>query len=165
VFLLSRIKEEYLRTGDNERSVEIGLGQTGRLITAAAVLISVVFLAFATSSITFIKLFGLGLALAVIMDATLVRGVLVPAFMKLAGGANWWAPAWMQRIAARSGLGEVDVPATGPATGPDAGDSGEGRGAPASPLDLRRGPGTRDDGGDHDREAGPDRVPARTGGT
>ncbi len=106
VFLLSRIKEEYDRTGDNTRSVALGLARTGRIITAAAVLISVVFLSFATSSISFIKLFGVGLTLAVLMDATVVRAVLVPAFMKLAGHANWWAPAPMRRLYERAGLSE-----------------------------------------------------------
>jgi putative drug exporter of the RND superfamily len=107
VFLLSRIKEEYDRTGDNTRSVALGLARTGRIITAAAVLISVVFLSFATSSVSFIKLFGVGLTLAVLMDATVVRAILVPAFMKLAGDANWWAPAWMRRIYDRAGLSEA----------------------------------------------------------
>jgi putative drug exporter of the RND superfamily len=106
VFLLSRIKEEYDRTGDNTESVALGLARTGRIITAAAALISVVFLAFATSSITFIKLFGIGLTLAVVMDATLVRATLVPAFMRLAGKANWWAPRWLRRVYDRFGLGE-----------------------------------------------------------
>jgi putative drug exporter of the RND superfamily len=106
VFLLSRIKEEYDRSGDNDRSVALGLARTGRIITAAAVLISVVFLSFATSSVSFIKLFGVGLTLAVLMDATVVRAILVPAFMKLAGDANWWAPGWMRRIYDRAGLSE-----------------------------------------------------------
>src|SRR5207248_6306289 len=76
VFLLSRIKEEYDRTGNNTASVAIGLERTGRLVTAAAGLLAVVFIAFATSQVTFIKLLGVGLALAVLMDATLVRGTL-----------------------------------------------------------------------------------------
>ena len=92
VFLLSRIKEEYDRTGDNEHSVAVGLERTGRIVTAAAVLISVTFLAFGTSSVRFIKLFGIGMALAVLMDAFVIRGTLVPAFMRLAGNANWWLP-------------------------------------------------------------------------
>jgi RND superfamily putative drug exporter len=107
VFLLSRIKEEHDRTGDNTASVAMGLEKTGRIVTAAAVLLAVTFLAMATSSITFIKLFGLGLALAVVMDATIVRGALVPAFMRLAGEANWWAPVWLQRIYARFGIHET----------------------------------------------------------
>jgi len=108
VFLLSRISEEYRRSGDNTTAVALGLQRTGRIVTAAAALLAVTFLAFATSGITFIKLFGLGLALAVLMDATLVRGLLVPAFMRLAGNANWWAPAWMRRIHDRFGFSEAD---------------------------------------------------------
>ena len=106
VFLLSRIKEEHDRTGDNTASVALGLERTGRIVTAAALLLSVTFRDIATGSITFIKLFGIGLALAVMMDATLVRALLVPAFMRLAGEANWWAPAWMRRLHARIGLRE-----------------------------------------------------------
>jgi RND superfamily putative drug exporter len=104
VFLLSRIKEEYDRTGDNTASVAIGLERTGRLVTAAAGLLAVVFIAFSTSAVTFIKLFGVGLALAVLMDATLIRGLLVPAFMRLAGRANWWAPRWLHRVHDRIGV-------------------------------------------------------------
>ncbi len=107
VFLLSRIKEEHDRTGDNTRAVAVGLARTGRIITAAAATIAVVFLAFATSSIAFIKLFGIGLTLAVLMDATIVRATLVPAFMRLAGEANWWAPRWMRRIYDRAGMSEA----------------------------------------------------------
>jgi RND superfamily putative drug exporter len=110
VFLLSRIKEEYDRTGDNTASVAIGLERTGRIVTAAALLISVVFLAFATSSITFIKLFGIGLALAVLMDAFVIRATLVPAFMRLAGAANWWAPRPLRRFHERFGLSEREIP-------------------------------------------------------
>ena len=108
VFLLSRIKEEHDRTGDNEASVAVGLERTGRIVTAAAALLAVTFLAFATSGISFIKLFGLGLTLAVIMDATLIRATLVPAFMKLAGEANWWAPGWMRWIHERIGFSESE---------------------------------------------------------
>lgn len=110
VFLLSRIKEEYDRTGDNAESIAVGLQRSGRIVTAAAALLTVTFLAFSISGISFIKLFGLGLALAVVLDATLVRLTLVPAFMALAGDANWWAPAWMQRIRDRIGLSEVESP-------------------------------------------------------
>jgi RND superfamily putative drug exporter len=118
VFLLSRIREEYLRTGQTTSAVALGLERTGRLITAAAALLAVVFLAFSTSSITFIKLFGIGMALAVIVDATLVRGALVPAFMRLAGKYNWWAPAPLRRLHDRIGLSE-DVGAVVPtASGP-----------------------------------------------
>ena len=106
VFLLSRIKEEHDLTGDNTASVAIGLERTGGIVTAAAVLLSVVFVAFATSGVTFIKMMGVGLTLAVIMDATLVRATLVPAFMKLAGEANWWAPKWMRKVYLRFGISE-----------------------------------------------------------
>jgi RND superfamily putative drug exporter len=110
VFLLSRIKEEHDRTGDNELSVAIGLERTGRIVTAAALLISIVFMSFATSHITFIKLFGIGLTLAVLMDAFLIRGTLVPAFMRLAGEWNWWAPKPLRRFHDRFGISEhVDL--------------------------------------------------------
>ena len=99
VFLLSRIKEEWDRSdrsvAANTAAVATGLERTGRIVTAAAALISIVFIAIATSQISFIKLFGVGMALAVLMDATLVRGILVPAFMRLAGRANWWTPRWL----------------------------------------------------------------------
>jgi len=108
VFLLSRIKEEYDRTGDNVSSVAMGLERTGRIVTAAAGLLAMVFIAFSTSEISFIKMFGVGLALAVVMDATLIRGMLVPAFMRLMGRANWWAPGPLRRFHRRFGLHEGD---------------------------------------------------------
>ncbi|GAU70547.1 hypothetical protein SSP35_20_00430 [Streptomyces sp. NBRC 110611] len=104
VFLLSRIKEAYAETGDNTRAVAAGLERTGRLVSAAAALVAVVMIALATSGITFLKLLGVGLALAVLLDATLVRGVLVPAVMRLAGRANWWAPPPLRRLHRRLGL-------------------------------------------------------------
>ena len=107
VFLLSRIKEEHDAGADTERSVAVGLERTGRIVTAAAALLAIVFISFATSHITFIKLFGIGLTLAVLMDATLIRGTLVPAFMRLAGNANWWAPAPLRRIYDRWGISEA----------------------------------------------------------
>jgi putative drug exporter of the RND superfamily len=110
VFLLSRIKEEHDRTGDNTSSVAIGLERTGRIVTAAAVLISVVFLAFATSRVSFIKIFGIGLSIAVLMDAFVIRATLVPAFMCIAGEANWWAPNWMRRLHDRIGISETEEP-------------------------------------------------------
>lgn len=109
VFLLSRIKEEHDRTNDNEASVALGLEKTGRIVTAAAALIAVVFVAMLGAGVSFIKMFGLGLALAVIMDATLVRAVLVPAFMKLMGSANWWAPPALKRVHERFGVREAAV--------------------------------------------------------
>ncbi|MDP9100841.1 MAG: MMPL family transporter [Actinomycetota bacterium] len=107
VFLLSRIKEEWEATGDNTLAVARGLERTGRLVSAAAGLLAIVFLAFLSSDITFIKLLGLGTALAVLVDATLVRGALVPAFMRLAGRANWWAPAPLRRLHQRIGIREA----------------------------------------------------------
>ncbi|GAA0595634.1 MMPL family transporter [Streptomyces crystallinus] len=106
VFLLSRIKEEYDATGDTVGSVVRGLGRTGGIVTAAAALVALVFLSFLTSGITYMKMLGLGLALAVVVDATLVRGVLLPAFMRLAGRFNWWAPAALVRVHRRIGLHE-----------------------------------------------------------
>lgn len=106
VFLLSRIKEEYDQVGDNESSVALGLERTGKIISAAALLLSITFFAFGTSDVSFIKMFGIGLGLAVLMDATIVRAFLVPAFMKLAGNANWWAPRPLRRFHDRFGLKE-----------------------------------------------------------
>jgi RND superfamily putative drug exporter len=112
VFLLSRIKEEHDHGADNETSVAVGLERTGRIVTAAAVLIAVVFLSFALGRVSFMKLFGLGLTLAVIMDAFLIRGTLVPAFMRLAGDWNWWAPRPLRRFHDRWGISEsVDLDA------------------------------------------------------
>ncbi len=108
VFLLSRIKEEYDRTGDNETAVALGLERTGSIITAAAALLAITFFAFGTSGVSFIKMFGIGLGLAVLMDATVVRAFLVPAFMRLAGDANWWAPAPLRRFHDRFGISEAD---------------------------------------------------------
>ena len=108
VFLLSRIKEEWDATGDNTRAVAVGLERTGALVTAAAALLALVFLSFVTSGISFIKLLGLGTAVAVLVDATLIRGALVPAFMRLMGPANWWAPAPLRRLHDRFGLSEAD---------------------------------------------------------
>jgi putative drug exporter of the RND superfamily len=107
VFLLSRIREEWLTFGNNERAVAVGLGRTGRIVTAAAVLMAIVFAALATSKVSFMQMFGTGLALAVLMDATLVRGVLVPSFMRLAGRANWWAPVPLARWHRRFGLSDA----------------------------------------------------------
>jgi putative drug exporter of the RND superfamily len=117
VFLLSRIKEEYDRTGDNAHSVATGLEKTGRIVTAAAALLAAVFIAFATSDIMFIKLFGVGLSLAILMDATLIRALLVPAFMKLAGRANWWAPPVLRRWHERFGISS-EAPASPRSPGP-----------------------------------------------
>jgi RND superfamily putative drug exporter len=117
VFLLSRIQEEWRATGDNTAAIAAGLGKTGKLVTAAATLVAVVFLCFSTSGVTSLKMLGVGLALAVLVDATLVRGLLVPAVMGLTGRANWWAPAPLRALHRRFGLSEagpqVDPPPTG----------------------------------------------------
>ena len=107
VFLLSRIKEEHDAGADNLRSVASGLERTGRIVTAAAVVISIVFVAAATSRVAMITMFGVGMTLAVLVDAFLVRSTLVPAFMRLAGDANWWAPGWMRALHRRFGLSET----------------------------------------------------------
>jgi RND superfamily putative drug exporter len=98
LFLLSRIREEHMAGKSNIESVATGLQRSARIITAAALLLAVVFAAFMTSGVTSIKSMGFGVALAVILDATIVRGLLVPALMRLFGERNWWAPKWMQRF-------------------------------------------------------------------
>jgi RND superfamily putative drug exporter len=108
VFMLSRIKEEYDLSHDNDAAVALGLGHTGRIITSAAVLLSVVFITFATSQVAVVKLFGLGLTLAVLVDAFVIRATLVPAFMRLAGRANWWAPRALRRFHLRWGIWESE---------------------------------------------------------
>ncbi|MYX03934.1 MULTISPECIES: MMPL family transporter [unclassified Streptomyces] len=120
VFLISRIKEEYDRTGDHEHSVTFGLRHTGGLITAAAVILAVVMVAIGTSRVTNTKMLGLGIALAVLMDAMVVRSLLVPAVMKLMGRSTWWAPAPLRAFHRRFGLSEgEDAPAVTPAAPPD----------------------------------------------
>jgi RND superfamily putative drug exporter len=106
VFLLSRIKEFHDNGSTNHDAVVSGLAHTGRIITTAAALLSVTFLAFVTSKVSFMQLFGLGTTIAIVVDATLIRGVLVPAFMSVAGDANWWAPGPLRRLHRRIGLAE-----------------------------------------------------------
>ncbi|HVE27707.1 MAG TPA: MMPL family transporter, partial [Sporichthya sp.] len=118
VFLLSRVREEWDRTGDNPAAVANGLARTGPIITSAALLLIVVIGAFATSGITFIKMLGVGMVIAIVIDATVVRGLLVPATMRLLGAANWWAPgplrrAW-ERFGFREGEHELEVPVAVP---------------------------------------------------
>ncbi len=98
VFLLSRIREEYVRIGDNAESVARGLAGTGRVITSAALIMIAVFLSFVASPVPSLKMLGLGLASAILIDATLIRMVLVPATMAVLGKANWWLPAWLDRV-------------------------------------------------------------------
>lgn len=137
VFLISRMKEEYDRTGDHEHSVTFGLRHTGGLITAAAVILAVVMVAIGTSRVTNTKMLGLGIALAVLMDAMVVRGLLVPAVMKLMGRSTWWAPAPLRTFHRAFGLSEGE-PAPAAVNSPDvAGPSAPeedpvGRGPPAA---------------------------------
>jgi RND superfamily putative drug exporter len=104
VFILSRVREEWLRTGDTTKSVVDGISHTARVITSAAIIMISVFGAFMLGDDAIIKMFGFGLAFAVLVDATIVRMVLVPATMELLGSANWWLPRWLDRI-----LPKVDV--------------------------------------------------------
>jgi RND superfamily putative drug exporter len=108
VFLLSRIRERYDVTGDNTAAVASGLQRTGGVITSAALLLVIVIGAFSASGITFIKLMGVGMIVALVVDATLVRVLLVPATMRLLGRANWWAPGPLRRLYASYGIRESD---------------------------------------------------------
>jgi putative drug exporter of the RND superfamily len=109
VFLISRIREEYLKDGDTRRAVADGLAKTARVITAAAAIMVVVFLAFVASPEVFLKLFGIGLAAAIFLDATIVRMVLVPAVMQLLGKYNWWIPDWLERLLPRLDVERVAI--------------------------------------------------------
>jgi RND superfamily putative drug exporter len=113
VFLISRIREEYLKHGDTSRAVADGLAKTARVITAAAAIMVVVFLAFLAAPDVFLKLFGIGLAAAIFLDATIVRMVLVPAVMQLLGSRNWWIPSWLERVLPRLDVEPVAVGAEG----------------------------------------------------
>jgi RND superfamily putative drug exporter len=113
VFLISRIREEYLKHGDTRRAVADGLAKTARVITAAAAIMVVVFLAFLAAPDVFLKLFGIGLAAAIFLDATVVRMVLVPAVMQLLGARNWWIPEWLERALPRLDVEPVAVGAAG----------------------------------------------------
>jgi len=106
VFLLSRIREEYDRTGDNTQAVALGLQRTGGIITSAALLLIIVVAAFSTSGIVFVKMIGVGLVIAIALDATIVRALLVPATMRLLGRANWWAPRPFAQWWSRHGFRE-----------------------------------------------------------
>ncbi|MFE6859769.1 MMPL family transporter [Nocardia sp. NPDC057668] len=111
VFLLSRIAEEYRARGVTSDAVAYGLERTGRIVTAAAALMTIVTAALIFSEVSFMKLMGVGLTLAVLMDATLIRGILVPALMRLMGSANWWAPEFLRRAHRRIAIVEQDAPA------------------------------------------------------
>jgi RND superfamily putative drug exporter len=106
VFLLSRIKEAYDAGAPNSEAVALGLERTGRIVTAAALLFAVAIGAFATSQIVFIKELGLGAALTVLIDASVIRALLVPSLMELLGPLNWWAPRPLRRLHDRIGLSE-----------------------------------------------------------
>jgi RND superfamily putative drug exporter len=106
VFLLSRIKEARDGGASDSEAVAIGLQRTGRIVTAAALLFAVAVLAFATSKIIFIKENGVGTALAVLIDASIIRALLVPSLMELLGKWNWWAPAPLRRLHNRFGINE-----------------------------------------------------------
>jgi RND superfamily putative drug exporter len=108
VFLLSRIRERYDETGDNTVAVAAGLQRTGGVITSLALLLIVVVGLFSASSITFLKLLGVGMIVALIVDASVVRILLVPATMRLLGRANWWAPAPLRRLYSRYGISEAE---------------------------------------------------------
>ncbi|MFD5678660.1 MMPL family transporter [Streptomyces bacillaris] len=142
VFLLSRIKEEYDRTGDHERSVTFGLSRTGGLITAAAVILAVVMVAIGTSRVTNTKMLGLGIALAVLMDAMVVRSLLVPAVMKLTGHATWWAPRPLRAFHQRFGLSEGESAPAAPGANGEPG----GPGKPAADGGTGEIPGTTREG-------------------
>ena len=118
VFLLSRVREQYDRTGDNDLAVATGVQKTGRIITSAAVLLAVVIGAFALSGIVFMKMLGVGMLVALLVDATVVRALLVPATMKLLGGLNWWAPGPLARWWERHGFREGAAPGAA-ATSPE----------------------------------------------
>ena len=109
VFLLSRVREEYEKTGDNSTAVSVGISATARVITAAAAVMIIVFSSFLLNDQRVVNMFGFGLAVAILIDATVVRMVLVPATMELAGKANWWLPGWLDRL-----LPRLHRPADGP---------------------------------------------------
>ncbi|NLU67000.1 MMPL family transporter [Streptomyces sp. HNM0574] len=152
VFMVSRMYEEWQRTGDNRRAVRVGLAETGRVINSAAVIMIAVFGAFVLSGDRIIAMFGIGLAVAVALDAFVLRTLLVPALMHMLGGANWWLPRWLDRCLPRitiepgehAGDGDTPGPAPVPAPaepvlpGPRSGGEGE-PGPGTEPLAGRRG--------------------------
>lgn len=131
VFLVSRIREYWLESGqtrkDNDESVALGLARTGRVVTAAALLMSISFAALIAAQVAFMRMFGLGLTIAVLVDATLVRMLLVPAFMHLMGRWNWWAPAPLARLHKRFGISESGSAETVPGEPGDSGPGGDKR--------------------------------------
>jgi putative drug exporter of the RND superfamily len=119
VFLVSRIREYWLSSGrtraDNDESVALGLARMGRVVTAAALLMCISFAALMAAQVAFMRMFGVGLTLAILVDATLVRMLLVPAFMHVLGRVNWWAPQPLARLHERFGISEShDLPENEP---------------------------------------------------
>ena len=145
VFLLGRIAEWWRRTGDNDLAVARGLQSTARVVTAAALLMSVVFAGFVAGGFSPVKQVGFGLVLIVLVDATLVRMLLVPAVMSLMGRANWWAPAPLRRLHDRFGVSDEPVRAAGPDLRPGDEDAASCNG----PAGRGRRAGLTDVGSDH----------------
>ena len=114
VFLVSRIREFWLTTRNSDEAVALGIARTGRVVTAAALVMSISFAALIAAEVSFMRMFGLGLTLAILADATLVRMVLLPAFMHAMGEWNWWSPAWLTTLHNRFGITEEQVNPTGP---------------------------------------------------
>lgn len=127
VFMMSRIKEEYDRTGDNTRSVLFGIQRSAPLVTAAAgiLALSLSFALYATADVSFLQMVGVGTAIAILVDATVLRAILVPAFMQLAGRANWWAPAPLRRLHQRVAITETGQ--ARPVTVPGVSDTSDAR--------------------------------------
>ncbi|MCK9795892.1 MMPL family transporter [Isoptericola sp. 4D.3] len=118
VFLLARVQEDHLRTGDARGAIARGIGRSAPLVTAAALILAASFAVYATSGITFLQQLGVGMAVAVVVDATVVRGLLLPAALGLAGEAAWWSPAPLRRLAPRWRLGEREAAVEAPAAVP-----------------------------------------------
>jgi pyruvate dehydrogenase complex dihydrolipoamide acetyltransferase long form len=169
VFLLSRIREQYDRSGNNRVAVAAGMQRTGRIITSAALLILVVIGFFSASSLSFIKLIGVAMIVAIVLDALLVRMVVVPATMRLLGDANWWLPGPLARVYSRFGIreegdGSSEPDAAGPdAAGPDAAppDSGPLRVGPPGMAPAEAGPRAGAPAAAAAEGAAPNGAPAR----
>ena len=107
VFLVARIREEWQRTRDLEASIATGLERSGPVVTSAALVLALSFAVYATSSVMYLKMLAVGVATIIALDATLIRIVLVPTLMRLAGSQNWWAPAWLMRLSVRTASGSA----------------------------------------------------------
>src|SRR5690606_3207516 len=128
VFLLTSVRQSYLRTGDNRVAVAEGLGSTGRVITSAALIMVAVFVAFIAYPDPLVKVVGVGLAAAIAVDATIIRGFLVPSTMVLLGRLNWWCPRWLDRLIPPLSIADHGddggTGSGGPGDGPGGGDGG-----------------------------------------